>query len=120
MQELKGSEKQVKWAEDIRKEVISINNYLLENVSILEEEKRISKAKEVYTTSKKYLESIEDSKVFIENFKEILTTKGDFKNDTFYSKFRVFKDGIKNLGLKGYGRLGNEIRLKIAEEEGLD
>ncbi|WP_053293651.1 hypothetical protein [Clostridium botulinum] len=120
MQELKGTEKQIKWAEDIRKAVMDMNNYLLENVSILEEEKRINKAKEVYTTSKEYLENVSDSKVFIETFKEILTITGDFKNDTFYNKFRVFKDGIKSLGLKGYGRLGNGIRLKIAEKEGLD
>lgn len=117
---LKGTEKQVKWAEDIIKEVISINDYLLENVNDLEEEKRINKAKKIYTTSKEYLENISEATVFIENFKEILKVKKVFESETFETKFNIFKNGIKNLGLKAYSRLGAAIKTKIAQEEGLD
>lgn len=120
MRELKGTEKQVKWAEDIRKEVIEMNDYLLENVDALEEEKRINKAKEVYTTSKEYLENVAEATLFIENFKEILKVKKVFKSETFETKFNIFKAGIKNLGLKAYSRLGATIKSKIAQEEGLD
>lgn len=120
MKELQGSQKQIMWAQDIRKAVIEFNKYLLDNISILEEEKRISKAKEAYTTSKEFLENLEEANIFIENFKEILKVKSCFKSEVFEMKFDIFKTGIKNLGLKAYSRLGAAITTKIAKEEGLD
>lgn len=92
MVELKGTEKQVKWANDIRKELLSIveesRNHQVERVSkkedkvkkdgtILTAQDRINKMNDRFDNIVEFIESNNESVWFIENFKSLTSDRFD-------------------------------------------
>lgn len=98
MVELKGTEKQIKWAEDIRKELVET----LELVKELDIKRKTRKNKSFEESSKKVDSAIDfmsnqtDSKFFIDNYKDILKEKG---NNKLYFLVDMVQRGSK-LGLE--------------------
>ena len=94
MVELKGTEKQIKWAADIRKELVET----LELVKELDIKRKTRKNKSFEESSKKVDSAIDfmsnqtDSKFFIDNYKDILKEKG---NDKVYLLVDMIQRGSK-------------------------
>lgn len=82
MVELKGSEKQVKWANDIREVVLKGLNALLDERQKAHEEKGKKRTLRMLEEAKEALNKIkteESSKYFIDNFSYILRNINDYK-----------------------------------------
>lgn len=109
MKELKGSEKQIRWAEDIRKDIltlvdelekckikrIEIEEYKIKDMSI---EELTERCKRKFERIREEIRNIDSAKFFIDNFKNILQ-----HNSLNQKAFHI------NQKLKDYG-LGDENR----------
>lgn len=91
MVELIGSEKQVKWAENIRRDLLVVLNTIKE----ADKERKIRKNKNFEESSKKmdiaidFISSQTDSKFFIDNFREVL-------KETEINKLYKFRDIVRD------------------------
>lgn len=119
MVELKGTEKQIKWADDIRDEVASLIQHMKEEVKNFSERDGKDYT-EKYTERMRNVEKIldeESAKFFIDNFKaltyirkEMNQEKDEFFLEELHNKMLFeFKDGLRNVGIKNVSRLINSL-----------
>lgn len=110
---MKGTEKQVKWANDIQKEVLNTLDICL-NFSLKEKEgkdDKIEKAKKGYKILKEQFENIDEAKFFIDNLSEI--TKKDL---TEYDKCNILSDFISRAEeFKSGGAVSGKAIEKLAK-----
>lgn len=98
MVELKGTEKQVKWAKDIKKCVENVIDHLEKNFSKVEfkKERKAEKCKIQLDNLKKEVENQENAKFFIDFF------KGVNAENTVLENAQVIKFGADDMANKGY------------------
>lgn len=92
MVELKGSEKQVAWANDIREVVMSgVNTLLAERQQAHEErgKKRTLRMLEEAKAAKEKLENEESAKYYIDNFAYVLKKMNDYKLESELNKVNL-------------------------------
>jgi len=74
MVEMKGTEKQVAWANDIRERVVKLQNWMVENVTDLKVSKKYPESKEtVFNKINEVLQN-DQAKFWIENFGDVRST----------------------------------------------
>ena len=113
MRILKGTEKQVAWANDIQKEVLNTLGICLKLT--LEEkagkEDKIEKAKNDYKILKEQFENIDEAKFLIDNLAEITR-----KNLTEYDKCSILLDFVlRTEGFKSGGAVSAKAIKKLAK-----
>lgn len=110
---MKGTEKQIKWATDIQKEVLNTLDICLE-FSLKEKEgkeDKIEKAKNGYKILKEQFENIDEAKFLIDNLAEITR-----KNLTEYNKCSILSDFISRTeGFKSGGAVSAKAIEKLAK-----
>lgn len=113
MVELKGTEKQVKWGKDIRKEMLNLLEKGFNATLKVNEKKEKDSTKTIarYERIKSEIENVEDSKFFIENFSYLTQNDYVYGNaqdvKMFCNNNEIFK-GMSNF----MQRLQNEVRGK--------
>ena len=110
---MKGTEKQVKWANDIQREVLNTLDICLE-FSLKEKEgkdDKIEKAKNGYEVLKKQFKNIDEAKFYIDNLSNITR-----KNLTEYDKCSILSDFISRTeGFKSGGAVSAKAIEKLAK-----
>lgn len=74
MEEMKGTEKQVKWANDIRERVITLQDWVMENTKDVKTSKKRPEAKEIVINEMNEVLNNNDAKFWIDNFQNIRGT----------------------------------------------
>lgn len=74
MSEMKGTEKQVAWANDIKKRVTEIHNWVMENATDVKVREKRPKAKEIAIEKMNNVLENDDAKFWIDNFKLVENT----------------------------------------------
>lgn len=125
MKELKGSEKQIIWANDIRADILNLTNelekskleriknedYKIKDMSI---EEMIERCKRKFERIREAISNIEDAKFFIDNFRNVL--KYNSLNQKAFQINQVFRESqfteeIGNLKfLKGETQASHKLR----------
>ncbi|HHS9340280.1 TPA: hypothetical protein ACTWRT_003486 [Clostridioides difficile] len=125
MKELKGSEKQIIWANDIRADILNLTNelekskleriknedYKIKDMSI---EEMIERCKRKFERIREAISNIEDAKFFIDNFRNVL--KYNSLNQKAFQINQIFRESqfteeIGNLKfLKGETQASHKLR----------